>query len=123
MNDASFNEKEKIKVNAYKAKKKENHSQAEKITQCKNERLRKQKYIFKKGKKQMSDNNNIEAATLINITNSYKTPQSLRKSIIRICEKLPNSPLKKQAVIKTLVKKSGIIHSEKLLPVIKYHSL
>ena len=71
----------------------------------------------------MSDNNNIEAATLINITNSYKTPQSLRKSIIRICAKLPNSPLKKQAVIKTLVKKSRIIHSEKLLPVIKYHSL
>ena len=50
MNDASFDEKEKIKVNAYRAKKKENHSQAEKITQCKNEILRKQKYIFKKGK-------------------------------------------------------------------------
>ena len=58
----------------------------------------------------MSDNYNMEAAALMNIANSYKTPQSLGKSFSRICEKLPKSPLKKQAVIKAL---AGIIHSEK----------
>ena len=47
----------------------------------------------------MSDNNNIEAAALMNIANSYKTPQSLGKAISQVCEKLPKSPWKKQAKI------------------------
>ena len=39
--------------------------------------------------------------------------KSLGKGISQVCEKLPNSPRKKQVVIKALAKKSGIIHGEK----------
>ena len=42
----------------------------------------------------------IEVAALVNITNSYKTPQSLLKVISRVCEKFPNWP-----VIQALAKK------------------
>ena len=55
----------------------------------------------------MSDNNNMETTALMNIANSNNTPQSFEKSIARVF------PLKKQAVIKALARKSGIIHSEK----------
>lgn len=39
----------------------------------------------------MSDNNNVRAAALINIANSYNTPQSIGKGIF---EKLPRSSQK-----------------------------
>ena len=41
----------------------------------------------------------MEAAALVNIANSYETPQSLRKPISRVCEKLRKYPWKKQSVI------------------------
>ena len=44
---------------------------------------------------------------------SFETTQSLWKAIPQVCEKLQKSPQKKQAVIKTLAEKSGIIHSQK----------
>ena len=55
---------------------------------------------------QMLDNNNTEAAALINIASSYKTPQSLGRAICWVCEKLPKPPWKKQAVIKGIAKES-----------------
>ena len=61
----------------------------------------------------MSHNNNMEGAAVINIANSCKTPQSLGKAISRVYENLQNLHRQKQAVIKALAKKSGIIHSEK----------
>ena len=72
MNDVIFWEKEKIRINTYRAQKKENHYEAEKMTQCQKERPRIQKHIFKKIQKQMSDNNNMEAADPMNIANPYK---------------------------------------------------
>ena len=57
--------------------------------------------------------NNMEGATVINIVNSCKNPQSLGKAISRVYENLQNLHKQKQAVIKSLAKKSGIIHSEK----------
>lgn len=48
VNDTSFREKERIRFNAYRAKKKGNQSEVEEITQPEKERLRKQKYMFKK---------------------------------------------------------------------------
>ena len=61
----------------------------------------------------MSDNNNMEEASLMNTENSCKTPQFFWEAISRICEKLPKSSQKKQVVIKSLAEKSVIIHSEK----------
>ena len=49
----------------------------------------------------------------MNIENSYRTPQSLGKAISEVCEKLPKSRQKKQAVTKVIAEKPGIIHSEK----------
>ena len=46
LNDASFGERARITVNAYKEKKKENQSEAEKVTHCEKERIRKYKYKF-----------------------------------------------------------------------------
>ena len=76
LNNGSFGEKGRIRVNAYRAKKKENQSEPEKITQREKERFMKQKYRFKKKQEQMSDNSNIERGAVMNIANSCKTPQS-----------------------------------------------
>ena len=46
LNNGSFGEKGRIRVNAYRAKKKENQSEPEKITQREKERFMKQKYRF-----------------------------------------------------------------------------
>ena len=54
--------------------------------------------------------NNMEGAAVINIVNSCKNPQSLGKAISRVYENLQNLHKQKQAVIKSLAKKSGIIH-------------
>ena len=114
LNDANFGEKGRIQVNAYRAKKKENQSEAEKIIQREKERFRKTDIQIKKEQEQMShNNNNMEGAAVINIANSCKTPQSLGKAISRVYENLQNLHRQKQAVIKALAKKSGIIHSEK----------
>ena len=113
LNDANFGEKGRIQVNAYRAKKKENQSEAEKIIQREKERFRKTDIQIKKKQEQMSHNNNMEGAAVINIANSCKTPQSLGKAISRVYENLQNLHRQKQAVIKALAKKSGIIHSEK----------
>ena len=61
----------------------------------------------------MPNINNMEAAALMNIANSYTTQQSLGTPISGAFEKLPKSLWKKQTVIKALAKKSEIIHSEK----------
>ena len=65
MNDASFRDKKRISVNGYRAKRKENQSEVEKITQHEKEKCR-----FTKKQNQMLDKNNMEAEELINITNS-----------------------------------------------------
>ena len=41
----------------------------------------------------------------MNTPNPCKTPQSLGKAILWVCEKLPKSPQKKQAVSKAFAKK------------------
>ena len=45
LNDASFGEKKRIIVHVYRANKKENQSEVEKITQREKGGLRKQKYM------------------------------------------------------------------------------
>ena len=55
LNDAYFGKKERIRLNAYGAKLKENQSDAEKSNQREKERLRIQKYRLKKKQKYMSD--------------------------------------------------------------------
>ena len=50
LNDANFGEKGRIQVNAYRAKKKENQSEAEKIIQREKERFRKTDIQIKKSK-------------------------------------------------------------------------
>ena len=50
----------------------------------------------------------METTALMKIAYSHKTPQSLRKSIARVCEKLPKSPNEKLAVTKTLAKNHGM---------------
>ena len=62
LNDGSFMEKERKRVNAYRAKKKQNQPER-KITQLKTE------IQILKQQKQMS-NNNMGAAALMNIANS-----------------------------------------------------
>ena len=75
LNDANSGERDIININGYRAKK-ENQSEAGKITQHEKERLRKQKYRFKKSKIKCQMIN-MEAAAITNIADSYKTPQSL----------------------------------------------
>ena len=67
----------------------------------------------------------MEAAALMNIENSYKTPQSLGKAISRKW-KVTKIYMKKQPVIKALAKNSGIIivkNSLAMLPLMKQNSL
>ena len=67
----------------------------------------------------------MEAAALMNIENSYKTPQSLGKAISQKW-KVTKIYMKKQPVIKALAKNSGIIivkNSLAMLPLMKQNSL
>ena len=66
--------RKKIRVNTYRAKKKENQSESEKNTQFEKRDLENRNIQSLKKQKQMLDNNNMEAVAFINIANTYKSP-------------------------------------------------
>ena len=83
LNNLSFWENERIRVNAYRAKKKENQSEAKTITQGKTEELRKQKYRFSKSKNEYQKlitwkQPNYEYC-------KFMIPQCLGKTISLVC--------------------------------------
>ena len=83
LNNLSFWENERIRVNAYRVKKKENQSEAKIITQGKKEELRKQKYRFSKSK------NEYQKLTTWKQPNyeycKFMIPQYLGKIISLVC--------------------------------------
>ena len=66
--------RKKIRVNTYRAKKKENQSESEKNTQFEKRDLENRNIQSLKKQKQMLDNNNMEAVAFINIANTYESP-------------------------------------------------
>ena len=66
--------RKKIRVNTYRAKKKENQSESEKNTQFEKRDLENRNIQSLKKQKQMLDNNNMEAVAFINIANTCKSP-------------------------------------------------